>query len=89
MKRPRNYRRFVRSITHYTYLPLKKSCRNKIRYDSEVRAAEGIVNRFNADGKFLKHYKCPYCKGYHLTKKKANQNHLHQAKNLIKWGCEA
>ena len=94
MKRSRIYNRKyqssqkLRSISQFTYLTLQKSCFNKKRYDSKVRVSEEIVYGFNSSGRFLKYYKCPNCKGYHLTKKKANKSHLQQAKDFLKWGCE-
>ena len=62
---------------------LQKGCFNKNRYDSLEQVSNKIIHGFNISREFLRHYKCPYCHGYHLTKKKANQKTLQQAKDFL------
>jgi len=71
------------SFNQFSYSTLQKGCFNKNRYDSLEQVSELIVHGFNSRREFLRHYKCPNCHGYHLTKKKANPNHLEQAKKII------
>jgi len=62
---------------------LQKGCFDKNRYDSVEEASNEIVRGFNRRGELLRHYRCPNCHGYHLTKKDANQKHLDRAKKII------
>jgi hypothetical protein len=71
------------SFNQFSYSTLQKGCINKNRYDSLKQASNKIVYVFNSSREFLRHYKCPRCHGYHLTKKKANQSHLRQAKDFL------
>jgi hypothetical protein len=74
------------SFNQFTNSTLRKGCFHKNRYDSAEEASKELIHGFNSRREFLRHYKCPNCHGYHLTKKKANQNHLQRAKDFLKWG---
>ena len=44
-------------------------CLSKDRYGSQERADAAIPRRETKTGKVLRLYQCPYCGGYHLTRK--------------------
>lgn len=48
----------------------RKMCRNKVRYQNypQAQAALNRINPRKKSGKPIRYYKCPHCKGYHLTK---------------------
>mgnify|MGYP003656775017 FL=1 len=71
------------SFNQFADSTLQKGCFDKNRYDSVEEASNELVYGFNRRREFLRHYKCPNCHGYHLTKKDANQIHLERAKKII------
>lgn len=51
----------------------KKMCKNKVRFKNEP-AAIAALNRINprrAANKPIRAYRCPRCRGYHLTSSRA------------------
>jgi hypothetical protein len=44
-----------------------RTCTRKRTYETESEA------EFEADIRYIRYYKCPFCKGYHLTSKEQKQ----------------
>ena len=45
----------------------EKACTSKNRYDTEGEALEAIEACMRHGRRNLRHYRCPYCDGWHLT----------------------
>lgn len=53
---------------------IDKMCLNKRLYITKQEALNALKRRQSKTDKMLRVYKCPICKGYHLTsKRKVNQ----------------
>lgn len=46
----------------------REACRTKQRFATE-RAADDAVYRARMEGTALDHYRCPWCEGWHLTRR--------------------
>ena len=54
-------------LSDYQQKKVQKSCINKTRYENIKDIAKALVNKYDDTKIALSIYKCPFCKGYHLT----------------------
>ena len=63
---------------------LKKSCVNKVRHPDLQEAAKRIVHDYKHQKRTNTFYKCPECKGYHLTTFKGTKRKKQVLEGMIK-----
>lgn len=63
---------------------LKKSCVKKVRHPNLQEAAKRIIHDYKHQKRTNTFYKCPECKGYHLTTFKGTKRKKQVLEGMIK-----